>query len=439
MQTIHGTHIYRPHGSSKNTDSLMRFLSLTALVVAASLAFLQGCHSGGGAGPVAAEEGTYRTGYFIDSPVEGLEYETLSFKGLTETQGEFLYRDGETVTFSLGGVVLGRASAKRILTPVSLGGVAANTASTRVINIARFLQSLDDDLNAANGIRIPSRVREALQGIRVNFTDPDLDNDAGVQEMFERLSGMGIYPEEEERGLVPAAQAQLHLENTITRIEQEEAEAEETLRNLRLNASIGSPYPYSSVLMIQGESITLQGSVFGGKAPYTYSWRIDDGQPFSRKLSPGRYTFRNQGSYTITFTSTDSDGDASIDVRHVTVVGPELYPAEGFPADSIPTVGIVSTSGGTTFKAGATVTFEAFLNSGNTPLYYGWSVGAAPGNTHDPRTETVTYISPRTFVIAQDITLNTPGEYPIFITTQDTPVGRKGPDQHAASVRVTVE
>jgi len=404
--------------------------------IIALLMLVQGCHSGGGAGPIAAPEGTYQVGYFLDSPVEGLEYRSISWSGITDSQGSFYYRASEEVTFYLGDVIIGRTSAQRIITPVDLGGVAANTASTKVINIAQFLQSLDEDQMPSNGIYIPQEVRDALEGIVVDFTQDDLNNDAGVQEMFDRLNGMDIYPEE-NIGLISAEEAQIHLENTITQIETEEAEAEEALNNLSLSASIG--FPYSSVLMIQGQSINLQGYVYGGKTPYTYAWRINSEEPFSTRLSPGKYTFRTLGSYTITFTATDSTGDVKTDIRHINVFGSETQEGD-FPADSIPSVGIVSPpSGSTTFSAGNIVTFQAFLNNGNTPLYYGWSVGAAPDNTYDPRSEIVTYISPRTFIVSQDIQLNAPGEYSIFILIQDTPVGSKGPDQHAASTWVVAE
>ena len=50
------------------------------------------------------------TGVFRDSPVHGLEYQTQTVGGLTGEKGEFRYRSGETVTFSIGGLVLGSKS-----------------------------------------------------------------------------------------------------------------------------------------------------------------------------------------------------------------------------------------------------------------------------------------------------------------------------------------
>jgi len=399
---------------------------------------LAGCDSGGGGGPVAAPEGTYSVGYFLDSPVEGLQYRTIGddWKGLTDPQGMFYYQGSDAITFFLGGVVLGSTTPKHIITPVDLGGVAANTASTKVINIAQFLQSLDDDLNPNNGIRISQDVREALAGITVDFTKDDLNNDAGVQEMFDRLNDMGIYPE--EAGLIPAAQAQLHLENTITQIEQEELEAEEALRNLTLQAVID--LPGSNVLMVQGQSLNLRGTVYGGKAPYTYAWSLNGAPPFSRSLNPGNYAFRSLGVSTITFTATDSEGSTKTDILRINVYGPETQ-AGPFPTDSIPTLNMTypSRTDSTIFPAGESVTFRVILSSGNTPLYYGWTVGVAPDNTYDPRDEIIEYISPRTFRISQPILLNAPGQYSVSIAVQDTGLSGKGPDYHAAGVLLLIQ
>ncbi len=43
-------------------------------------------------------------GAFCDN-LKGLEYETPTMAGMTDERGEFAYRPGETVTFSIGGTV----------------------------------------------------------------------------------------------------------------------------------------------------------------------------------------------------------------------------------------------------------------------------------------------------------------------------------------------
>jgi hypothetical protein len=396
---------------------------------------MMGCSQGGGGPAILKPEGTYEVGYFIDSPVQGLQCHTITWDGTTDSKGTFYYQEGEKITFFIGGVVLGSTTAKGIITPDDLYSSSEPNFTTEAINISRFLLSLDEDLDPVNGILIPQSVTDALKDIHVDFSNPDLDNDAGVQEMFEILNGSGIYPEEETRGLVSSEAAETHLENTVNQIAQAEAEAEEALSNLELHASIN--LPYSSIIMVEGQSLNLQGSVYGGKAPYTYSWQINDKQ-FSTKLSPGNYPFKTQGSYTLTFTSSDSTGDMKTDVRHITVFGPETQQGQT-DNDSIPNASVIPPSEGTTFTAGSTVDFKAIIYNGNVPLYYGWSVGTAPGNSYNPRNENVVYLSPRTYMITQSITLNSPGTYSITLAVQDTAQGGKTPDTHAASVSITVK
>jgi hypothetical protein len=397
---------------------------------------ITGCSQGGGGPAVLKPEGTYKVGFFIDSPVEGLQYHTFTWDSTTDSKGTFYYQDGEDITFSIGGVRLGSTPAKGIITPVDLDKLVQPNFSTRVINITRFLLSLDQDGTPGNGITIPQSIRDALKDIRVDFSNPELDNDAGVIKMFEILNGSGIFPEELSRGLVSSAAAQIHLENTVNQIAAEDDQAAEALKNLKIQASTNLLFP--SIIMVEGQSLNLQGFVYGGKAPYTYSWQINNEKPFSTKQNPGNLPFKTQGSYTLAFTSSDSTGDKVTDVHHVTVLWPETQ--EGpFASDSIPTASIISPSGGTIITAGSTVEFRAIIFNGDVPLYYGWSVGVTPGNSYNPLNEVVVYRSPRTYEITQGITLNSPGTYSVILAVKDTAQGGKTPDDHAARVSITVK
>src|SRR5579863_10350120 len=55
---------------------------------------------------------TVRTGV-LAGPIIGIKYETATGSGVTNEKGEFKYRAGETVTFSVGGVVLGSTRANQ--------------------------------------------------------------------------------------------------------------------------------------------------------------------------------------------------------------------------------------------------------------------------------------------------------------------------------------
>jgi hypothetical protein len=90
---------------------MYRFKKQTWLT-AGLLLTLTSCGGSGGsdsttATATATETETVSTGVFIDSAVEGLQYETSTQSGTTNSLGEYDYLAGETVTFSIGGIVLG--------------------------------------------------------------------------------------------------------------------------------------------------------------------------------------------------------------------------------------------------------------------------------------------------------------------------------------------
>ena len=85
-------------------------------------------------------------GVFIDSPVEGLGYQSGSrTPGTTDAEGMFVYEIGQVLSFSVGGVELGSLpDGQALVTPYDFGEAAEN--------IARLLQTLDADSNHLNGI-----------------------------------------------------------------------------------------------------------------------------------------------------------------------------------------------------------------------------------------------------------------------------------------------
>jgi len=117
---------------------------------------------------------TIQTGIIIDSFVSNLNYRTETIIGYTNSSGEFSYKNGESITFSIGDIDFPSAQAKSIITPLDL----ANSSDPKhpvVINIARLLQSLDEDGNPENGIRIsPLAHASALSmSMSVDFESPN--------------------------------------------------------------------------------------------------------------------------------------------------------------------------------------------------------------------------------------------------------------------------
>ena len=76
-----------------------------------------------------------REGIFVDSLVVGLQYRSAAKTGVTGANGEYTYIEGETITFSLGNVVLGKAMAKPLMTPLDLVPEAVDESHSAVVNI----------------------------------------------------------------------------------------------------------------------------------------------------------------------------------------------------------------------------------------------------------------------------------------------------------------
>ena len=96
------------------------------------------------------EEGV---GYFIDSPVQGLAYQSTSYSGVTDEDGRYEYEEGETVTFKLGSITLGSVTGARAIHVSDLfDDPEAN--DTETLNLARLLLTLDSDADSDNGIQL---------------------------------------------------------------------------------------------------------------------------------------------------------------------------------------------------------------------------------------------------------------------------------------------
>ena len=148
-------------------------LQLTFILTLA-VAGIAACGGGGGGG--APTGSSTKTGYFIDSAVEGLEYSSENSSGVTGADGSFKYEDGKPVTFKIGGITLGSVmvSNGRIF-PVDLISGATDESNPKVTLIAQVLQSLDSDRNPANGITINDNTRRLItQSVNLATTDPTI-------------------------------------------------------------------------------------------------------------------------------------------------------------------------------------------------------------------------------------------------------------------------
>ncbi len=156
---------------------------------------------GGSDSPSVVDEPT-KSGVFLDSAVKGLKYSTLTQNGTTDVKGTFKYKDNETVTFTVGGIVIGSAKAKDKMSPLDLVGVT-DPKDIKVVNMLKFLQSIDKDNNLENGIEISQELKDSASTATDNFNNTvDVDG---------LLVSLGI----ESGNIVTKENAIVHFKNTL--------------------------------------------------------------------------------------------------------------------------------------------------------------------------------------------------------------------------------
>jgi len=174
---------------------------------------LAGCGGAGGDG--SSDGGGSLRGFFLDSPVSGLEYSGSSgSSGVTDIEGGFSFQDGEVVTFGIGNVTVGSVrmeASSPIVTPVSLvafrRGASVAVNDPDVVAIVRFLMSADRD-GSYRTIDIGDSMREKLG------KKPPLRLDAGVASE----AVIAAYLDKSIGDLVSESDAVKHLKETFEKL-----------------------------------------------------------------------------------------------------------------------------------------------------------------------------------------------------------------------------
>lgn len=178
----------------------------TSFVIATAI-FYSGC--GGGDNNASSTDNNLSVeeiadkigiGYYVDSPIEGVEYSCGNQSGITDNNGTFTFEEGEACLFTLGEITLREVNASDLENNMILFEENLETS--------RLLQTLDNDGNSSNGIQIAQSVLESIKA--GEFTQiPVTDDDLGA--FFQELEGIEGY----EGSLVSLQAAQEHLETTI--------------------------------------------------------------------------------------------------------------------------------------------------------------------------------------------------------------------------------
>jgi hypothetical protein len=181
---------------------MKKLFNFSALALSTTL--LVACGGGGGGSNTV----TPLTGIFIDSPVEGLGYATLTQSGKTLADGSFKYLNGENVSFSLFGKPLFQSKGFDFLTPFDVGDSSINP--NYPINLIRFLLAVDVDGDATNGIKLP--VYNGVFDVEFNQSLRDFEADInGKVASFLNTNANG-------RRLATVQEAVAHFNNSISNI-----------------------------------------------------------------------------------------------------------------------------------------------------------------------------------------------------------------------------
>ena len=112
----------------------------------------------------------------------------------------------------------------------------------------------------------------------------------------------------------------------------------------------------------------FKADIAGGTEPYTYNWNFGDDSQESDKQTVS-HTFDEAGTYTVTLTATDADGETASDTLEVTVNEPPSTdpPTDGPPSTDALTAGIISNE--TVGDAPATFEFKADIARRHRTIY----------------------------------------------------------------------
>lgn len=120
-----------------------------------------------------------KTGVFVDAPVGNIGYRTETQNTTTIENGEFLYFGGENVTFFIGDLEFPTVAAQTVVTPFTLAKTN-DFEDQQVINIARLLQSIDEDGNPDNGITIPANASTIASAVDFDVPTTTFENSPAV-------------------------------------------------------------------------------------------------------------------------------------------------------------------------------------------------------------------------------------------------------------------
>ena len=311
----------------------------------------------GGGSSSSAKEYTSGVGTYVDSAVSGISYICGEEKGVTDENGQFTFEVGASCTF--------------FIKDIKLREVDKDTLRDKVVifednpKVAQFLQTLDSDGNASNGITIDPKVIELLD-------DRLPDSEEKLKALVEKIREASAKdPKFEYTGqVVNEDEAKQHLETT-------RQELDETPPVITLLGS--NPMSINQDASFEDPGITVTDDYYDtDEIVITTSGTVDTTTP---------------ASYTITYTATDGASNSATATRVIRVVD-VTKPVITLTGDA----NIALTVGDIYTEVGATV-------SDNVDTNLQVVIGGTTVNTAIAETYTITYnVSDTAGNVADEVT-----------------------------------
>ncbi len=166
--------------------------------------------------PLIEESISTGTGYYIDSAVDGISYSCGLSEGVTDKNGKFTFEVGEDCTFSINDIIL------RVIESDYLSD--GKKIIEDDIKVAQFLQSLDNDGDASNGITITKEVIEVLsQNGMVKLPENETELKATIKLLDDAKDSGDL---EYKGKFVNQSDAQAHIDETKESLEEKTSEEE---------------------------------------------------------------------------------------------------------------------------------------------------------------------------------------------------------------------
>ncbi len=171
----------------KVTRQSLQFVLLPALIMTITACGGGGSGSGQTPSPNPDPANGVQSGTLSGFIIEGLDYSTATESGTTDNSGQYSFRSGETVTFSIGDLTIGTIQSGSDTTlfdfidgakPVTHRRVIISSLNLptspliSVINLAVFFNSMDADFALENGIQLPPDLANYLTDNNLSFDMP---------------------------------------------------------------------------------------------------------------------------------------------------------------------------------------------------------------------------------------------------------------------------